>query len=43
MEFHSSFIQTAVYILYPLFSVTTNVAIVLTLNVKCQRFGMDTD
>ena len=40
-EFHNSFVQTAV--LYPLFSVTTNVTNVSTLNVKCQRFGMDTD
>lgn len=40
-EFHNSSVQTAV--LYPLFSATTNVANVSTLNVKCQRFGMDTD
>ena len=40
-EFHTSFEQTAV--LYTLFSVTTNVATLSTLNVKCQRFGMDTD
>jgi len=41
MEFHTYFVQTAV--LYPLFSVTTNVASVSTLTVKCQWFGMDTD
>ena len=40
-EFHTSFVQTAV--LYSLFSVTINVATVLTLNVKCQRFGMYKD
>jgi len=40
-EFHTSFVQTAV--LYPSFSVTTNVATISTLNVNCQRFGMDTD
>jgi len=40
-EFHTSFIQTAV--LHPLFSVTTNLATVSTLHVKCQQFGMDVD
>jgi hypothetical protein len=40
-QFHTSFGQNAV--LCPLFSVTTNVAIVSILDVKCQRFGMDTD
>ena len=39
-EFHTSFEQTAV--LHTLCSVTTNVATVSTLNVKYQRFVMDT-
>jgi hypothetical protein len=40
-EFHTSFVQIPV--LYPFSSVTTNVATESTLNVKCQRFGINTD
>ena len=40
-QFHTSFVQTAV--LNPFSSVTTNVATVSTLNVKCQQFAINTD